>query len=227
LTLTVGATPADGEPCTVFLLSPAHCGGKRADLLVRADAEFDLAQRVRAAAGAPLGDVFSFLSGLYFRGKLAYSRAFASPPLGAPGTLVITTGRGLVPPETPVTLADIAYLSSIPIDLREPRYREPLEASVRALVASLPGDARVVLLGSISSPKYVELLLGLVGDRLCFPEAFVGMGDMQRGSVLLRAARDGQPLAYMRAAGAVRSRAAGRGAGVGNRSSRTAATRPS
>jgi hypothetical protein len=226
LTLALDATPADGEPPTVFLLSPAHCGGKRAELLVRADAEFDLAQRVRTA-GASLGDVFSFLSGLYFRGKLAYSTAFASPPLGAPGTLVITTGRGLVPPETRVTLADLEFFSSIPIDPREPRYREPLEASVRALVASLPGDARVVLLGSISSPKYVELLLGLVGERLCFPEAFVGMGDMQRGSVLLRAARDGHPLAYLRAAGAVRSRAAGRGAGAGSRSPRTAGTRAS
>ena len=200
---------ADRSP-TVFLLSPAHCGGKRAGLLVRPDAAFDLAVRVRSQSGAPLGEVFSFLSGLYFRGKVAYSNAFAAPPGGVCGALVITAGRGLVPPDTRVTLGDIAFFSSVRIDLREPRYRAPLEASVRGFAAALPAECRVVLLGSISSTKYVELLLEVLGDRLCFPEAFVGMGDMQRGSVLLRAAETGEPLRYVRAAGADRSRATSR-----------------
>ena len=194
----------------VFLLSPAHCGGKRAELLVRPEASFDLAQRVRSPAGAPIGEVFAFLSGLYFRGKIAYAHAFAAPPSGVEGALVITTGYGLVPPSTPVTLSDLAFFSSVRIDLREPRYRAPLEQGVRALAERLPPDAEVILLGSISSPKYVELLLDIVGDRLCFPEAFVGMGDMKRGSVMLKAATEGRPLAYVRAAGAVRSRAARR-----------------
>ena len=56
----------------------------------------------------------------------------------------------------------------------------------------------------------MELLLDVAGDRLCFPEPFVGMGDMQRGSLMLRAASAGVPLPYVNAAGAVRSRAAGR-----------------
>jgi hypothetical protein len=56
----------------------------------------------------------------------------------------------------------------------------------------------------------VELLLTLLGDRLWFPDAFVGMGDMQRGSIMLKAAQARVPLTYVRAEGAVRSRAAAR-----------------
>src|SRR5690606_20239197 len=63
-------------PERVFLLSPAHCGGRRAQLLLNEAAEFPLAQRIRSPEGAPLGEVFSFLSGLYFRGKLTYARRF-------------------------------------------------------------------------------------------------------------------------------------------------------
>ena len=85
---------------TVFLLSPAHCGGRRAQLLLRPGASFALAEAVRG--GAPLGDVFSFLSGLYFRGKLAYARAFARHAAAPHAVLVIAPGRGLVPPETVV-----------------------------------------------------------------------------------------------------------------------------
>src|SRR5215831_6598216 len=92
-----GAPPATAYPCViatrpephVFLLSPAHCGGERAGLLLRARAEFPLAREVRSPGGAPLADVFSFLSGLYFRGKIAYARAFARPPQGLPPALVI------------------------------------------------------------------------------------------------------------------------------------------
>jgi hypothetical protein len=194
----------------VFLLSPAHCGGKRAQLLVRPEASFELAERLRSPVGAPIGEVFAFLSGLYFRGKIAYATAFAAPPAGIDGVLVITTGRGLLPPSTPVTLADLAFFAGVRIDLREPRYRAPLEDAVRALADRLPTETQVVLLGSISSSKYVELLLDILGDRLCFPEQFVGMGDMQRGSVMLRAATEGRELTYVRAAGALRSHAAGR-----------------
>jgi len=195
-------------PPRIYLLSPAHTGGKRAQLLVRPEAAFDLAERVRSPEGAPLGEVFSFLSGLYFRGKMAYAEAFAEPPPGLPGALVITTGRGLLPPETPITTEDLAYFAGVPLDLRDPGYRAPLEAALVRLVSTLPPKARLVLLGSISSSKYVELLLEVAGERLYFPEAFVGMGDMQRGARMLRAAREGEPLTYVRAAGAVRSRAA-------------------
>jgi hypothetical protein len=61
----------------IFFLSPAHSGGKRAAMLTRPGATFELARQVQIGA-ASLGDVFAFCSGLYFRGKLAYARRFLS-----------------------------------------------------------------------------------------------------------------------------------------------------
>jgi hypothetical protein len=102
----------------VFLLSPANCGGMRARLIASPQAQFPLAQQMRASAGAPLGEIFSFVSGLYFRGKLAYARRFASPPdpgepMSAGGVFIITANAGLRTPETPLTLASFrAFLQS-------------------------------------------------------------------------------------------------------------------
>jgi hypothetical protein len=204
----------------VFLLSPAHCGGKRASLITRPEAAgtacregasrslqaVELARSLRSSQGAPLGEVFAFLSGLYFRGKMTYAGAFQDPPPGLPGALVITAGRGLLPPETRISIQDLDFFSRVPIDPREPRYRIPLERAVRQLADSLASEARVVLLGSLSTSKYVDLLHEIMGERLCFPERFVGMGDMQRGSVLLRAAQAGVELTYTSASGAALSR---------------------
>lgn len=190
----------------VFLLSPAHCGGKRAALLLRAEAEFPLAERFRSPAGAPLGEVFSFLSGLYFRGKMAYASAFARPPGGVPPALVITPARGLVDPSMHIGPDDLRAFARVPVNLGDPRYSEPLRASLRRL-ADAPDSCRFILLGSIATRKYVELMLEELGGRVCFPEAFVGMGDMQRGALMLRAAESGGELAYIPAAGALRSRA--------------------
>src|SRR5215468_3595531 len=86
-------------PPRIFLLSPAHCRGERAQLLLRPQAQFPLALELRSSPGARLRDVFQFMSGLYFRGKLAYSDRFARPPPGGPGTLVIVPGEGLVSPD--------------------------------------------------------------------------------------------------------------------------------
>jgi hypothetical protein len=187
----------------LFLLSPADASGERAGLLLRPGASFPLARAVQSPGGAPLAGVFSFASGLYFRGKIAYAEAFARPPRGVPGGLVITSSRGLVPAATPVTASDLRALGGVPIDPREPRYREPLERDARALAEAAP-RAEVVLLGSVASGKYVDVLLAFFGDRLLFPEAFVGRGDMSRGGLLLRCARAGEELAYARVAGAVR-----------------------
>src|SRR5687768_6489845 len=95
------------KPRRLFLLSPAHCGGKRCGYVINDRADFDLARRVRSPAGAPLGEVFSFLSGLYFRAKLAYAHHFANPPRGVPGVLIITSNRGLLPPATPTRVEDL------------------------------------------------------------------------------------------------------------------------
>lgn len=188
----------------IFLLSPAHCGGKRAAMLARAEASFDLAHRLRSPAGAPLGEVFAFLSGLYFRGKLAYARRFSAPPAGGPSSLVITTNRGLLPPETPLRTADIASFAEVPIDLRDERYRMPLTADLERLASGMPESCEFVLLGSIATAKYLGVLLATLGERLLYPEPFVGMGDMQRGALLLRAVEAGVELPYVRAAEAGR-----------------------
>lgn len=191
----------------IFLLSPAHSAGRRAAILRNPAAEFELAVRLRSAEGAPLGEVFAFLSGLYFRGKMAYANRFGVPAPGTPAALVITTDRGLMDPATPVGPDDLEAFAHVPIDVRDPRYREPLDADARTLAARLPADAQVVLLGSVATTKYLEPVIERIPRRLFFPARFAGMGDMQRGSLMLRAAASGTELEYVPAAAAVRSRA--------------------
>jgi len=186
----------------VFLLSPAHAGGKRAELLLREGATFPLAARLRGVQGIALGEAFSFMSGLYFRGKLAYARQFARPPEGFAGALVITANRGLMPAETAVRAEDLRALGLVDIRSTDPRYRAPLLADLHRL-GSRP-DLDPVLLGSVATGKYVDVLLEALGDRLRFPPAFVGRGDMSRGALLLRAARSGEELEYIAVHGADR-----------------------
>ena len=188
----------------VFLLSPASCGGKRAALLFNERAAFSLAVRLRSPEGAPLGEVFSFLSGLYFRGKLAYANAFALPPRRAPSASIITTSRGLLPPSTPVALDDLREFATVPIDVDEPRYAEPLIRDARALAKAAGARTEIVLLGSVASDKYVGVLGEIFGARLLFPAEFVGRGDMSRGGLMLRCVREGRELDYIPVAGATR-----------------------
>lgn len=180
----------------IFLLSPAKASGLRAQMLLNKDARFDLAVRLREE-GAALGDVFTFMSGLYFRGKMAYAQAFASPPPGVPGAFVITAGSGLVPPETVITAEQLRAIGSVPIDAADPRYREPLERHTRILEQIAGPECQIVLLGSIATAKYLEPLLNIVGGRLLFPEEFAGRGDMSRGGLMLRCARAGAELTYV------------------------------
>lgn len=185
------------EQNRIFLLSPASSGGKRAALLLNDRATFDIATRVRSDEGAPLGEVFSFLSGLYFRGKLTYARAFASPPAsGTSGIHLITATDGLSSPATRVTLKDLERFAMVPIDAREPRYRLPLERDAGRLAGSVGEDCEVVLLGSIATRKYVDVLEPIFGDRLLFPVEFIGHGDMARGAMLLKRAASGVELTY-------------------------------
>lgn len=172
-------------------------------LVLSERARFPLALAVRSA-GAPLGEVFRFASGLYFRGKLAYAEAFARPPRGVPGALVIAPGAGLLPPEQVVGTAELRAFAAVPVDAADPRFRAPLERDARALAERLGPRGEVVLLGSIATAKYVEPLLGVLGERLLFPAAFVGRGDMSRGGLMLRAARAGIELEYVSVLGAVR-----------------------
>ena len=192
----------------IFLLSPANCGGRRAQMVLSERATFDLAVRLRTRAGAPMGEVFSFLSGLYFRGKLAYARAFAAPPdpqspISGGGIFVITPTAGLRSPDTHVTIDAIRAFAGVDVAADNPRYRRPLERSARAIAADV-GDSQVVLLGSIASSKYVDVLQGIFGDRLVFPAEFVGRGDMSRGGLMLRCVTAREELRYIPVAGAVR-----------------------
>jgi hypothetical protein len=190
-------------PQRVFLLSPANAGGVRARMLLSGRAQFDLAVRLRRE-GLPLGEIFSFISGLYFRGKLAYARAFAGSEPGDPRAFVITAGGGLIPPEAPLTIEQLQQISEIPIEAGEPRYRLPLERDARKLLARIGAACDVVLLGSVATPRYVEPLLEIFGERLLFPAEFAGRGDMSRGGLMLRCARSGEQLTYVRVATAMR-----------------------
>jgi len=191
-------------PARVFLLSPAHCGGERAGLLFRKEADFDLARRVRRPPGVPLGEVFSFLSGLYFRGKLAYAEAFASPPPGLAGVYVITPNEGLRRVDEHVDLARLRAFAAVDIDADDARYHRPLRRDARLLATAVGPTAEVILLGSVATGKYVDPLTEALGDRLRFPSDFVGRGDMSRGGLLLRCVRAGQELVYVPVAGAER-----------------------
>jgi hypothetical protein len=193
---------ADTEPTTtcsarrVFLLSPANAAGVRAQMILRDGANSDLAQRLHNG-GAPLGELFTFMSGLYFRGKLAYARAFADVPSGRPGALIITACGGLVSPDTIVTRDQLHEISAINVDPADMRYRGPLTRDLRILAAAAGVNCEIILLGSIATPKYVEPLLDVLGKQLLFPTEFVGRGDMSRGGLMLRCVQSGIQLNYV------------------------------
>lgn len=193
----------------LFFLSPAQCGGSRARRLLAAGTTTPLAYRLRSPQGAPIGDVFAFVSGLYFRGKLTYARRFANPGavdaagVGA-GVHIITATRGLVPPEHPLTADEMSDFASVDISVENRAFTASLARSAEAIRDRLEAADEVVLLGSIATPKYVDVLLDVFGDRLRFPGAFVGRGDMSRGGLLLRQAASGVELDYQAVRGAVR-----------------------
>ena len=191
----------------VFLLSPANAGGPRGQLLLSERATFGLASQLRGS-GASIGEVFTFISGLYFRGKLAYGRRFARPPDGGPvvgsGVLVITTSAGLRSPDTVVTIEALRQFAAVDLKADNPAYTRPLEKSARALLKEVGPETQVVLLGSIASGKYVDILKSVFGKQLLFPAEFVGRGDMSRGGLMLRCVAAGLELTYVPVDGAVR-----------------------
>ncbi len=162
-----------------------------------ADAALELGRTLRSAQGAPLGEVFAFVSSLYFRGKLTYAARFTNAALPVPGALVITPGHGLCRPSTRIRASDLAAIAQIEVDADNPHFVEPLRRDARLLAASVPPQCELVLLGSIATRKYVEPLHSVFGERLMFPREFVGRGDMSRGGLLLRAAREGRELDYV------------------------------
>jgi hypothetical protein len=182
-------------PTDVFLLSPAFCGGRRGAILLKEGGASAPAQRL-AAGELSLGDAFSFVSGLYFRGKIAYARHVAAAQRHA-DVFVITPTRGLQAPDVLVSRALLSEFVGVDLASGDPRYLEPLLRDLRALAARLAGGARVVLLGSVATAKYLEPIADVLGDRLCFPRDFVGRGDMSRGALLLQSVEAGRELEYV------------------------------
>ncbi|HYE84785.1 MAG TPA: hypothetical protein VEA16_00415 [Vicinamibacterales bacterium] len=183
---------------TVFLLSPAFCGGRRAAILLNTRSEAVTAREFRSG-NMSLGRAFTFMSGLYFRGKLSYAERFGD-------TLVITPTRGLQPPSLPFTLKLLREFAVGDVSLDNPGYRHALERDARALARRIGKDGQVVLLGSVASGKYVDILLPIFGERLRYPTSFIGRGDMSRGGLLLRSAATGVELEYQSLTAGVRPR---------------------
>jgi len=190
-------------PRRVFLLSPANIAGIRARFVMREDADFEMAVRLRQR-GVSLGEIFSFISGLYFRGKLAYARTFCDAPPNTHGAFVITSSGGLVSPDAVITLERLQEISSGNLGPTDHRYRTLLERDAESLARICGKSCQIVLLGSIATPKYVEPLMTVFGKQLMFPAEFVGRGDMSRGGLMLRRVQSGEPLTYIPLLGATR-----------------------
>jgi hypothetical protein len=193
----------------IFVLSPARLDGQRARMILHPkDPSRGLAARLRTRDGVPIGEVFRVLSGLYFRGKLAYGTRFARPPVvdaggwTHSGVFVITANRGLVPQETRVCIEHLEAFAETDIHHEERAFKLPLARDAEMLRQSIGDHGEAVLLGSIAQKKYTVPLLDVFGDQLVFPRDFVGRGDMSRGGLLLRSVDAGTELSYIKVRGA-------------------------
>ncbi len=202
--MTKAATKQKPAPfARVFLLSPARLGGSRTEMLLREDASFETAVKLREGK-ASIGEIYAFISGLYFRGKVAYTEAFGNPPEGVPRAVVIVPGFGLIPLHSALGPEHLKKIGLTPIDQDNDAYKFPLLRDAALLKTTSSPETRFVLLGSIASDKYIGPLLSVFGERLLFPQDFVGRGDMSRGGLMLRSAREGEELSYVPVQGASR-----------------------
>ena len=101
-----------------------------------------------ANGGAPLGEVFTFMSSLYFRGKLAYANAFGR-------AYVIAPGRGLLPADLLIRVEDLRKMATVPVDEAEPAFTGPLVRDATALNRGIAPDDRVVQIGRASCRERV------------------------------------------------------------------------
>jgi len=180
-------------PHTLFLLSPANLSGLRAKQLASPRAQFGAAVKFRSEEGVPIAEAFAFMSALYFRGKIAYARHFANPP---EGVLIITSGYGLVPPDWALNEERMKRMTKIDVDVASRSYTKPLREHAKQLASMLTPESQVVLLGSVATGKYVDVLKPILGPWLRFPKVFAGLGDMARGGLMLRAVRANKELEY-------------------------------
>lgn len=185
----------------IFLLSPAKVSGVRAQQLLNPHAPFELARRFHVE-GLPLAEIFAFTSALYFRGKIAYARRFTQTDDGDV-IRIITANAGLIEPERVFTPVELQAFGADDICEDNLRYYTPLLRDALHFAGKLPADGRAILLGSIATRKYRDVLLTAFGDRLVFPVDFVGRGDMSRGGLMLQAVRTGNELPYRIVRGAM------------------------
>lgn len=186
-------------PSRIFLLSPAKAGGRRYSILTSDKASFELALKFQAGS-ATIGEIYSFISGLYFRGKIAYAAAFGGGPDHS-NALVIVPGLGLLPPETVFSPEQLRATAHIDVDEDNPIHHDTLLAAAVSLDLATGSQCSFVLLGSVASAKYTSALLKVLDQRLLFPAEFVGRGDMSRGGIMLRRAASGEELTYIRVSG--------------------------
>ena len=172
-------------------------------MLLRETADFALAVELRQGT-ATIGEIYAFISGLYFRGKMAYADAFAAPPEGIPAAAIIVPGLGLILPDTVFNCDQLRAIGSVPVDEETEVFSAPLLRDAASLNDRAGLNCEYVLLGSIATEKYSRSLLKVFGERLLFPAEFLGRGDMSRGGLMLRCARSGNELSYIAVQGAVR-----------------------
>lgn len=182
----------------IFLLSPANTSGIRAKQFMSSRSNSDVVRMYRSPEGVPIALAYTYMSSLYFRGKIGYALHFADPPAGVDGTgiYVIAPGFGLVPPEWRVTQERMETLRKTPVDMKNRTYVRTLRNTAEELAAKLGRGTPVVLLGSVASGKYVDVLLPIFREQLRFPKLFAGLGDMSRGGLMLRAVRADKELEY-------------------------------
>ena len=169
--------------------------GIRGQRLLSETGPSELARRLRESS-APIGEVYRFISSLYFRGKLEYAEKFQNPPSGVAGVQIIT-GHGLMLPQTTISLTELRRISATEIDAGNSDYRRSLDCDLLKLREMSSGETEIILLGSIATSKYITPIREVFGERFLFPKEFRGLGDMSRGSILLKCCSQGRELAYL------------------------------
>lgn len=181
----------------IFLLSPATAHGARAKTLLAPEPRSPVATQLASADGMPLGQIFTYLSGLYFNGKLTYARHYSTPPpsLGRTGIYIITMTDGILTPEHRIGLDDLQRYAAAEKQTEDGR--RALETSARALAETIGPRCDVVFMGSVASDKYTAIIEPVFGRRLLFPPELVGRGQLGRGALLFRCVRENRELDYV------------------------------
>jgi hypothetical protein len=96
-----------------------------------------------------------------------------------------------------IQLPKLRGFARVPIHLKNRLYCCSLRRSARKLAVDIGPNCEVILLGSVGTGKYLDILAPIFGSRLRIPAEFVGRGDMSRGGLLLRCVRDNHQLNYI------------------------------